>query len=791
MLSRKTRSQIIELIETVRGGLVCQNTKERAAMLDECIAALSVSYEIIQKELSHERLAQYDDTIATVKTAMMQLKENPDSEEIAALSLQLIDWLLGQLRNEHVKKEIVFLPYKASMWDSLESIWKAAYEDKEHCNTYVIPIPYADLVRDEQGQLTVHSWHCEIDEMPDYVPVIDNETVSLEEMHPDVIFIHNPYDNTNYVTSVDMRYYSSELKKYTDKLIYIPYFVVGKNLPKHLAEAPGILNADYVIVESEEVKEEYERYYPGGNPPDGKFIALGSPKFDKVLSTKRENYILPEKWKKLLKGKKAVFYNTGISTVLENREVYLKKIRSVFELFRNREDIVLWWRPHPLLEATFDSIIPDQADEYRKIKGEYIQAGWGIYDDSPELERAIAWTDAYYGDASSVVWMYRKTGKKIWLQNIKSCNNFTHFTTEYIWADDDIIWFIPTGLGVVSLFSYDMGKKQLKCHWSDSFPSESEYDYAPLAKLDNQIVIAPYTSGKFFLVYDLEKKSLVKIEIMNPYGKVINSEHIKFGDVVKHKNTLIFIGCSTPIFACYERKERKFYYFDFREKLQGVNWIIERGSAVVANGLVYMIISGTNCIAVFDVNTMELTIKELPIEIIGEYLGYDRLEQTICVFCARKSRMVSWNPETNEIKQMIDESIDDDKYDYPYHRPIVIGSTICLLPYEGDTYSFWDKISTSVNKLASHGDSYSIVQFDSDRNCAYAFDNKHGMIIKILDNMEFEKHKLYVEKTPKDITKSRIMNDNYFDLDMVQSATENTAMGLGIVGEKIYKYVMK
>ena len=27
------------------------------------------------------------------------------------------------------KKEVVFLPYKASMWDSLESVWKAADED--------------------------------------------------------------------------------------------------------------------------------------------------------------------------------------------------------------------------------------------------------------------------------------------------------------------------------------------------------------------------------------------------------------------------------------------------------------------------------------------------------------------------------------------------------------------------------------------------------------------------------------------------------------------------------------
>lgn len=39
--------------------------------------------------------------------------------------------------------EIVFLPYKASMWDSLESVWMAADAD-ENCDAYVIPIPYYD-----------------------------------------------------------------------------------------------------------------------------------------------------------------------------------------------------------------------------------------------------------------------------------------------------------------------------------------------------------------------------------------------------------------------------------------------------------------------------------------------------------------------------------------------------------------------------------------------------------------------------------------------------------------------
>ena len=50
----------------------------------------------------------------------------------------------NSVKNEiKVQIEAVFLPYKASMWDSLESIWQAADEDPD-CDAYVIPIPYYD-----------------------------------------------------------------------------------------------------------------------------------------------------------------------------------------------------------------------------------------------------------------------------------------------------------------------------------------------------------------------------------------------------------------------------------------------------------------------------------------------------------------------------------------------------------------------------------------------------------------------------------------------------------------------
>ena len=159
------------------------------------------------------------------------------------------------------KKEVVFLPYKAAMWDSLESVWMAARDDEE-CDAYVIPIPYYDL--DENRNFK--ELHYEGDLYPDYVPITSYEDYDLEERHPDMIFIHNPYDEFNTVTSIAPEFYSSKIKDFTEKLVYIPYFVLAEIAPEnqtaideisHFCFLPGTVHADKVIVQSEDMRQIY------------------------------------------------------------------------------------------------------------------------------------------------------------------------------------------------------------------------------------------------------------------------------------------------------------------------------------------------------------------------------------------------------------------------------------------------------------------------------------------------------------------------------------------------------
>lgn len=70
------------------------------------------------------------------------------------------------------------------------------------------------------------------------------------------------------------------------------------------------------------------------------------------------------------------------------------------------------------MKATVDAMAPELSREYVSVVSEYRKENFGIYDDTADLHRAIAYSDAYYGDGGSLLAMYRVTGKPVMLQNI-------------------------------------------------------------------------------------------------------------------------------------------------------------------------------------------------------------------------------------------------------------------------------------------------------------------------------------------------------------------------------------
>ena len=429
-------SSLHQAHEEIRAALRQKEYETARNMLCECQEFATVLGESIEKAEGegHSTIAHMERYCETLFQVFKEIEigagGSSEHKWYKSLRKQLLA-VENSVKNDiSVKKEVVFLPYKVSMWDSLESVWMSADQDGE-CDSYVIPVPYFD--RNADGSLG--EMHYEGGDFPEYVPVTDWQEYDIAARHPDMIFIHNPYDGTNRVTTVHPSFYAKELKNYTDMLVYIPYFVcMDSDVPAHFCVMPGTIHADRVVVQSEKARQIYikefrkfEREYNCRGKfgdPEKKFLALGSPKFDKVLSTTRENVEIPEEWKRKIvredgSERKVLLYNTSVSKLLEGKEKTLEKIRSVLALMKELEEIVLLWRPHPLSGSTYAAERPQLLEEYEGLVEAYKMEDWGIFDDSPDVDRAIAISDAYYGDKSSLVELCRVTGKPVMIQDVE------------------------------------------------------------------------------------------------------------------------------------------------------------------------------------------------------------------------------------------------------------------------------------------------------------------------------------------------------------------------------------
>lgn len=417
------------------GNRPAKNIQRIQNMLSECqefAISLGETIEKLEGE-NHAAVLSIGGYCETVYEVYMEISGADaginENKIYKTLNKKLIHIVNSAKNDIDVRKEIVFLPYKASMWDSMESVWMAARDDKD-CDAYVIPIPYYERNRDKSlGQMHYEgSWY------PDYVMVTDWQRYKIEECRPDIIYIQNPYDDWNLVTCVHPKYFSKELKKHTDMLVYLPYFIgINDHVSEHFCITPGVMNADRVVVQSEEVKQIYidsiRNFEKENNckgvfgDVDKKILPLGSPKLDRIKRVIDSGKIeMPEEWKSKIyrshgEKKKVIFYNTTIDALLKHSRTYMEKLKSVLALFRQEEGFVLLWRPHPLLVTTIKSMRPDLYREYMEITETYQKEDWGIYDESADIDRAVVLSDAYYGDMSSVVELYKATGKPIMIQN--------------------------------------------------------------------------------------------------------------------------------------------------------------------------------------------------------------------------------------------------------------------------------------------------------------------------------------------------------------------------------------
>jgi len=673
-MRRHHQKQLLELINTIyeanaliKKYIDNKNYEGAIKLLFDCQeSAVSIGSTIERLEGEGTKTVGYLEKFCDILYETgVSLENHPDSKRAYAIINSQLKIIENSIRND-IKTdriEIVFLPYKASMWDTMESVWMAAKDDPQ-CDVYVITIPYYDVKPD--GSLG--RMHYEGHQFPDYVPVTDWTSYSIKDRHPDIIYIHNPYDEYNRVTRIHPDFFSRQLRNHTDMLVYIPYFVVSGNLPENFCVLPGTIYSHRVIAESEKIKNTYVKELQKFAIKTGqsgvikdindKFLVLGSPKYDKVANTNREDCVLPEAWKRLIyrpdgSRKKVLLYNTSLNGILSGNENYISKLKYVLRYFRDRNDIVFFWRPHPLSVSTYSSMRPHLLNKYLQIVEEYRREGWGIYDDTSDLNRAIAISDAYYGDWSSLVALYRSVSKPVMIQNCKVTDQIDKAAEKEaigfhdFYSDGENIWVASNNCN--GLFKINI--ESMEAEYIGSFPGEflqGMHLYRSVAKVGSKLYFTPFMARSIG-IYDLETNRFnTAPELRDKYIP------FKFERSVVHDNCIYFLPQRYKAIVRYDAEKNEITYID-----DHMSELIDRygekypiyfgGGVAVQNDKAYIPCRMKNAVLEIDMAGQKCKILDIGEKgekfiFICSCFGYFWL-------VGSKIAVTRWNPATGEIRR--------------------------------------------------------------------------------------------------------------------------------------------
>lgn len=702
-MRRFERDEINNLLQTLLKATKIMGTNKNLQQVKmlatDCYDTIVSIDEFIREKLSQERYAAYCNLMSKVitfyekSTILKQINGVYVSE--GKLIIDQLKTISKMILEEEVQYIITFMPYKSSMWDSMESVWEAAKQEPG-CICHVVPIPYYE--KDESGEASTLKY--EGNDYPSYVPVLDWQQYELGEIFPDVIYIHNPYDEANYVTTVPEQFYSYNLKPYTDVLVYIPYFVMNPQYSKNMFEVSALNYVDYIITQTETTVKEYQKYT--SQDIWEKVLPLGNPKVDRIVNNNLKKEDIRDDWKEKIGDKKVVLYNTSLSALLKQRGYYTKKLRSVFEYFQKRQDCILLWRPHPLMESTLKSMASNLLPEYLESRDFFIREGIGIYDDSADFLEAFNASDVYYGDASSLAYLYEVTGKDVIIQNCQylrqkdEVESKTPIVQSGVLYENDI--YFPASNTNALL---KMNVKDRKVEFVGKFPYDDE----------NKIMMFSqcFLYGDTIIFIPLFARGIYSYNIVqNEFELIINigDEKAHWAKAVQYGDELILVPALSGNISKYSIIKKELVNTNVElndiKGMQFHKFALPYTDACMFAGKLWITCGFKKWI--YEVDVEAQTIKRHILN-TSSGKGLSRVvvvDDKLWVTLNRPSIMINydiWTGEICEYTTFSNEKVEFNLFENPIKESVVVGEQIWLLPSLGDVIAIIDKTGKLVRKI--------------------------------------------------------------------------------------------
>ena len=343
------------------------------------------------------------------------------------------------------RKIVALLPVRTAWWNTMKPLWEFYSSNSEEYEVHVLPIFYFDC--DFDGN--IGQKHDDHNKFAQNVPVEDCEKFDFVGIHPDIIVTQVPFDGYNTSFSVHEFFYSSNLKEYTDELIYVPCYDIEDPSEKEekaesaittLVEQPAVICADRVVLQSDKQKEIYFNRLieltgeDTRNYWEHKIITIREYCGDKELSDEsasKENSVdifenisnaADSEWEKIVeiaKGRKIIIYYISISMLLKGKEKSIKKIKKSLDSFaEEQKKIIAVVVPQEAIISQLEDIDSELWSQFIGLMTSIDNYHNCFYDSKgTSIEHMDNW-DAFYGDPGFIPKECVRKGIPVMIQNV-------------------------------------------------------------------------------------------------------------------------------------------------------------------------------------------------------------------------------------------------------------------------------------------------------------------------------------------------------------------------------------
>ena len=359
---------------------------------------------------------------------------------------QQLELIVDSYIKDGKKRKIIFLPTNTSEWKGMNTLYLQMSQDTQN-DIYVMPVPYAE--RDHNGNPVGNA---EIDDdllthIDPSIAILDFRKFDFTHNHPYSFIIADPFDEYESAKTVLPFFYSENLAKYCDELIFCHTYDLDdiesedlKSLEnvKRIVKSPGVMYSDLVYVPNENMRDVYiqvlkELYESDGDVSVNKAnnddslvknecatdealeeISYWNQKIrivdlneiiedseqtedsEETPKSNAESNVMPGN--NVPRKKRMLFY-TSISDIYTYKDKAMEWIEDSLKTFAgSNEKVDVIWIREDELKDNIKKVFPDGIERFTDVEKQFTTNGGVIatYEESiSEIQKA----DAFYGSA--------------------------------------------------------------------------------------------------------------------------------------------------------------------------------------------------------------------------------------------------------------------------------------------------------------------------------------------------------------------------------------------------------